>query len=295
MPSDATAQPECLACGHELRLLGTRASFRYWTCHDCGLVQLWPLPSEEVLARAYAGEYHAAGHYSASPEQHARTRSRVCAQVADIVTSLHAPGDARCVLEVGVGWGTLGELLHARGVPYMGIEPSQVMAAHAAAKGLDVRHCALESLDPDTVRDRVRCIAMMAVYEHMVDQEGTLRQLRKLLASDGALVIQCPTGGIPRVLGGVVARFRKDNALPSFFGSLAPPWHVCLPTPRSVQQQAARAGFVVTDIVPSLSGRERGLKGGLQVVNEVVALTGNRMVGQDWPFTMAHVFTLRCR
>lgn len=282
---------KCVVCRGTLQRLGVREGATYTTCSLCQTVQLYPIPPEEELDRLYRDVYSAEGHYHRNAETHGAARRRVCEQVARIVTSLHADDDPRIIVDLGSGWGTLVSVLTERGLPIVGYELSESMCDYATESGLAVRNGGLEALETDTaLRGSLRTIVTMAVFEHLPDQTGTLRRLAELLPHDGAIVIQAPTAGIPRVLGRALGGFGE---LPSFFGSLAPPWHVCLPTPKSIRYQADQCGLKVTSIQPSLSGRDKGWRRVLQALNESVARLGHHSFGENWPLAMGHVFVLR--
>lgn len=276
----------CLACEGPLDRLGAKGDWVYAACRRCGAVQLDPPPRGAELRALYERGYHHDGHYYRDAARHQRERAPVIEQVGGhVLARLPAGGRA---LELGAGWGNLGLWLRDRGARYLGLEPSTVMRARAVEAGLDVRDVELDAL----VGERFDVIVSMAVFEHLPDPTETLRQMKSLLTDGGAIVIQAPTAGVPRLVGRLLARLAPARPLPSVFGSLAPPWHVCLPTPRSVRAQAARVGLSVARIEPSRSGRIPGLKGILQGVNEVVAQAGHRALGERWPLSMGHLFVL---
>jgi cyclopropane fatty-acyl-phospholipid synthase-like methyltransferase len=197
------------------------------------------------------------------------------------------------VVELGAGWGSLARLFVERGVPYLGIEPNDVMVASAAREGLPVILGAVSTLaDTATVGDDVDCIVSMAVFEHLSEPESALRLMGQTVKPGGRVVVQCPTAGIPRTMGGLAHHLFPDRDLPSFFGSLAPPWHVLLPSPRGMGSMAARCGLDIIEVSTSRSGRARGARQVLQRINEAVALVGSRSFGESWPLTMAHLFVL---
>lgn len=280
----------CIACGTQLRLLGNRGDHRYLVCRRCKAIQLDPMPSPDELAALYASTYADAGHYHADAAAHRAARMRVCQQILEMVRRVHPPSDSRLVVDLGAGWGTLVATLREAGHSVLGIEPSETMASHARSLGQPVVTGDLNDIEASVQGEgEVRTVVMMAVYEHLVDQEEVLRRLRRLLPRDGSLIIQCPTSGIPRALGPLFRPF----GLPAFFGTLAPPWHVAIPSPDSLRLQAERAGLTVETVLPSRSGRDPGWKRFLQAANEWTARAGHRLTGERWPMAMGHLFLLR--
>lgn len=282
----------CLACHAAVRTLGQRRGWTFGVCGSCGAVQLAPPPTDDELERLYRTAYHQGGHYSAEPQRHARERRRVVEQVAELVTR-HCRTDARSlVVELGAGWGALGDALVRRSLDYIGIEPNETMAAHARSRGLDVRTGRLDRLELDGSR-KVDVFVSMAVFEHLLHPQETLCQQAALLAPGGAVIIQAPTAGIPTVVGRALGALAPARELPEIFGSLAPPWHVLLPTPRSMSIQAAQAGLRLESVLVSRSGRRDDWRRLLQAAVETTGRVGHDVVGARWPLAMAHIFVLR--
>jgi hypothetical protein len=286
-----TEAPLCTVCNGRLGLLGRREQWTYAACAECGAVQLVPQPEESELGELYRDQYHHGGHYHEDPESLLKERGRVIDQVADTVAAI---GINRTVVEIGAGWCGLGRVLTGRGFEYVGLEPNRDMADYGRSKGLDVRPGGIEVLEANpSLAANLGVIVTMAVYEHLLDQCGMLRRMASLLPADGAIVLQAPTAGFPRAVGEVLRRIAPQRQLPSVFGSLAPPWHVCLPTPKSLRIQAASCGLTVSSVTASLSGRRSDWRRFLQAANEMLGVTGHSLFGERWPLSMAHLFVLR--
>ena len=286
----------CVVCAGSLRKLGRRGSSTYAYCRRCGSVQLTPMPGVEEIRRLYKHHYHKAGHYNPDPEEHRKERWRVCRQVSRLVAEVHGPDQDRMVVDVGAGWGTLGLALRDLGIPYMALDLSRAMVDHMTKKGLTALQGDIDLLERDpSLAGRVKTFVTMAVHEHLPDQTEILRRLAALVPSDGGIVIQCPTAGIARIGGRILRAIAPARELPSFFGSLTPPWHVCLPTIESIRIQAGQCGLDVQVAVPSRSGRTRDWRRLLQTINEWVAFGGYFLVGERWPLSMGGVFSLRPR
>lgn len=104
------------------------------------------------------------------------------------------PADARRVLDVGCGAGTMGaRLKELTGAEVAGIEVFEE-AARVAEERLDAVHrinlqATIELPYPDGYFD---AMTFGDVLEHMQDPHGVLRQLRRWLADDGTIVISVP-------------------------------------------------------------------------------------------------------
>lgn len=282
----------CLACSAGVRVLGQRRGWSYGVCVRCGAVQLMSPPTDEELERLYRTAYHLGGHYSEDPSKHARERSRVVEQLAGLVAQVGKVRSRALVVELGAGWGALGDALVRRGLDYVGIEPNEEMAAHARSRGLDVRTGSIDRLEEQVSR-KVDVFVSMAVYEHLLHQVDTLRRQAALLAPGGAIIIQAPTAGIPSLVGRLVRELAPTRELPEVFGSLAPPWHVLLPTPRTIEIQAAAAGLRLESVRVSFSGRRDDWRRWLQVAVETTGRAGHKVLGRRWPMSMAHIYVLR--
>lgn len=290
-PGIASRAPECVACRAGLAPLGEVRGGRYAFCCRCGTVQLEQPPGALELAELYARDYRRSGHYTTDPERHFARRAPVFRQVAALVEKLHPAGDPRPVVELGCGWGGLGLELRERGIPWLGLELAADAVAYARGRGLEVVRGELADL-PSVA---ARTYALVAVLEHLPAPESTLREIRTRLPPDGAIVLQVPTAGIPRVVGRLLSRLRPGRRLPEFFGSLAAPWHLWLPSPAGLRALAERVGLVVESVAPCRSGRDHGPRRHVQRLNDVVGTAGFRLLGERWPFVMAHLFVLRPR
>ena len=283
----------CLVCPGAVRALGTRPGGDYAVCSSCGTVQLATLPTPEALEQAYRESYRQSGHWCGEAEVDARRRANVDRALADLIVGLHPPDDPRFVVEIGAGWGSLGSELVKREIPYQGIEPSADMAEYARSKGLDVHSGFLHEV---SLPSAIRTFVLVAVYEHLLDQEELLREMAaRLDPEDGAILILSPTPGIPRLVGRLLSALRPRRPLPEMFSMLAPPWHTCLTSPQGLRLQAERNGLSVELVRPAPSGRDGGLRSVLQRAADVVARGGHGIFGERWPLVLSHVFVLRAR
>jgi hypothetical protein len=99
-----TADTHCVACGGVTVYFGARGAYHYVRCLACDTLQLSPMPTPEMLARAYAEDYLDSGHTDAEPEKCGRSQF---AHHASVVRALRDYLPAGRVAEVGAGWGCL--------------------------------------------------------------------------------------------------------------------------------------------------------------------------------------------
>jgi SAM-dependent methyltransferase len=279
---------QCVACGGTLILFGSRLHYEYHRCIRCGTIQLYPLPSAAELARAYATKFATAGHYEGDADlcrMSARTyyQSIVCA-----LKDHHAEG---LVVDYGVGWGGLCELLIAEGFHVQGVEPSDMMAAHCRKKGLPVQHGDLSALQDK--EGQIGTFALNTVFEHLVAHDVWLTHAHRLLAPRGLFVTLQPTAPFANFMGRVVRFGNLHASLPALHQIFCPPWHTVLFSLDGMKQLMAKHGFALLDIRPAPQGRVRGLMGLAQITLENINRVGWRMMGRSWPLLTAHTFVFR--
>lgn len=281
---------KCHVCGGPLERLGDRPGGSYALCGGCRSVVLLDPPSAEELDRLYREEYRSSDHWCGEPAADTTRRAPVDRFLRDIIRSLHPEEDPRLVVEIGAAWGALGRMLTEAGIPYVGFELSEEMAAHGRSTGVDLRTGDLAAVPDDM---EARTIVLIAVYEHLRDQQGTLESLRAKLPDDGAIVMLVPTPGIPRLVGRTMRALGMSHRLPSLAGMLAAPWHLSLTSLEGLRTQAARADLRVEQVRPAPSGDDRGVAGGLQKTANLVATIGHATFGERWPLVLSHLVVLR--
>jgi hypothetical protein len=166
------------------------------------------------------------------------------------------------------------------------------MAEHARSRGLDIVTGDLDQIDAVARSERIHTFVSMAVYEHLLHQTDVLCRQAELITANGEIIIQAPSAGIPRAVGRLFAALQSQRELPGLFGSLAPPWHVLLPTPQSIRAQAARCGLQLKQVLVSNAGRRRDFRRLLQIASEQVGRAGHGLLGERWPLSVAHIYVL---
>jgi len=144
------------------------------------------------------------------------------AQLLDRVQKQRPLHGAR-LLDVGCAYGWFLAMAQTRGAVAAGIEPDEVIAAHAANQGLDVRSGWFpEALGSD---ERFDIITFNDVLEHLPDVRGALRACVAHLAPGGFLVVSIPTSdGLGYRVATLLARLGVSGPFERF-------WQVGLPSP----------------------------------------------------------------
>ncbi len=163
-------------------------SFSFAQCQSCQCIHLHPIPGEEVLEKAYSGQYYGEGE-SKFIKPVEKFIGYFLFQRARLVHSL-LRGKGR-VLDIGCGNGkflqnlcSLGEY-EAHGVERPG------NSAERAKKiaGLNIHEGEIESMQLDQTFD---AITMFNVFEHLTDPAAALDKIDILLKMGGNLVITVP-------------------------------------------------------------------------------------------------------
>ncbi len=154
-------------------------------CPNCALVQITETVPPETLFRQYA--YFSS--YSETMLQHAR-------QLAAEMVRLRRLGPEHLVIEVASNDGYLLQYYRQCGVPVLGIEPAENVAAVAEqSRGIPTR-CEFfgRELACQLVREGYRADVLHAhnVLAHVADLRGFVRGIEMVLAEDGVAVIEVP-------------------------------------------------------------------------------------------------------
>jgi SAM-dependent methyltransferase len=142
----------------------------------------------------------------------------------------------RRVLDVGCGTGRVGAALAERGSRVWGIEPSPEMAALARERLSTVKVAPAERLP---FKDGWFERAVMWLVVHLIDRPRAFAQAKRVLASDGRLVIATfdPT------------HFER-YWLNRFFPSLEAIDRARFPEPQALQDELEAAGFAFVRLLP---------------------------------------------
>ena len=153
----------------------------------------------------------------------------------------HRPPPAR-VLEIGAGHGGFLRLARLAGYEAAGIEISPAAVAFARqAFDVDVRAGSLERLP--FADDAFDVVASFDVLEHLADPERSLGEMRRVLRSDGLLLLQTPEYR-------ELSHAELDATSDPFLKHLGGPYHLYLFSKRSVASILRRTGFPAVAFAP---------------------------------------------
>jgi len=280
----------CIVCEGKLTLFGPRSGYTYYRCPRCATIQLFPMPDEADLARAYTTEY-VAGKYKdefAGPEWWRRVSRTYCASIVQVLRDHRVEGG---VVDYGAGWGHLVETMIQNGFDASGVELSKDEVAYARRRGLPVTQGDLSVLKGQ--EGRLAAITMSAVFEHLVNHAAFLLTIHELLQDDGLFITMHPTAAIFNLLGNIVRLGDKTKELPDLAGSISAPWHTVLFSIEGTEQFISRHGFRLLEIRPAPQGRLGGFLGVIQISLEQVNRVGWRVFRTRWPLLTTHIFVFQ--
>lgn len=236
-------------------MFGTREPFEYLECGQCGTLQLIDVPD---LARHYPIEYFS---FDTTRENILGTslRRRVAVRLAGmrlvkgrgllgkIVLDMRPSIEDEFprslldrslglnfrsrILDFGCG---AGHLLHA--LRYFGFRDltgaDLFIETELNFPGVNIYKKGLEDL-----QSAFDLIMLHHSFEHLADPEGALRELHRLLADNGNIVIRMP------VVSRAWKHYRTD------WVQLDPPRHLFLYTEHAFRELAERSGFIVEKVV----------------------------------------------
>ena len=222
----------CLVCqANTGRFWFSKNNCHLYRCTQCKLIFPFPLPTG--MAAMYSTEYFCGaneGYGYSNYEKIQRANNYTFHKFLDHIETAH-PKRGK-LLDVGAATGTFLETARTRDWEVEGIEISAYAAEQCQQKGLQVITGTLETakLHPHTFD----VITLWDVFEHVADQEDTLRHILKLLRPGGILALNMPDAGslYARTLG-------------SWWPLIVPPEHLFLFNKRNADALLNRFGFKI--------------------------------------------------
>ena len=213
-------------------------------CEYCILTHVWPLPAPAALAAYYAREFYQRD----KPDYVARyERDRAWWEAC-----VHGPILETCqgllrlpperpprFLDIGAGPGIALDVAKQRGYVTYGIEPSRALWPHTSARGHLIHHGTLETFGG--VSQAFHVVYLYETLEHQPNPEDFLLRCHDLLMPDGLLVVVVPNDYSPIQLAACASL-----GVPPYW--LAPPQHLVMFTPKTLQLLLRRCGFPLVDL-----------------------------------------------
>lgn len=277
----ARPNPFCYLCGSrgqtvyeglQDRLFGAPGAWNFRLCFnvDCGLIWLDPVPVENEMGKVYT-EYYT---HAVPPTTREAWLSRLLRKSGSVLLAVLDPlrgqrkrlslmlvGDVKPgkLLDVGCGNGIRLAQLRSLGWDVCGqeLDPQAVSFARETL-GLRVELGGLEDIRfPEQFFD---CVTLNHVIEHVHDPIRLLKECRRVLRTNGRLVVVTPN-----------SRSFAHKHFGQFWRGLEPPRHIHLFSPKTLSTIAAKAGFTVTSLSTTVANASTFVLGSRLVENGSVS------------------------
>ncbi len=226
-----TAAP-CRICGGSTRAPFTRtpAPYEVTTCLTCGLGETTPLPPAEELRALYVGDYAADHGRKFGPFIEFGRRAFI-RTLAKRISRRAGPGGR--VLDIGCGDGKLLRALAELGYECTGTEVNP-RVHEGLPDGIEVNVAAGGLAETEFATGSFRIVVLRHVLEHLPEPLDTLREVRRIIAPEGSLVIAVPN------LASWQARLMREH-----WFHLDLPRHLFHFTPSALERALVHTGFRV--------------------------------------------------
>lgn len=190
---------KCFIDGSEADFLLGKDGYDHYVCSNCGLVFVYPLPSEEVLKQdvySEASGYQAGKTTDDGSLTHSRHTKRILEYLNAEVRPPEYPRtdlEGRKLLDVGCSSGDFLVAVRELGFNVTGVELNPRTARQALSRGLDVRVGMLT--DAEFRASSFNFIHLGDVIEHVRDPRALLYECARLLVPGGELIISTPNIG----------------------------------------------------------------------------------------------------
>ena len=182
-----TKKRNCPVCGssNELKIFFKEGG-RYVKCKDCTMVYLNPVFQDFALK-----EYYELNHVEQSVVVEKDTDNFYVNLYSNGLDDIkNSSQKTSTILDIGCSSGTFLDLARERGMNTFGIELNQKEYEFAKQKGHRVYNELLENINFSKKFD---VVTLWDVFEHLIDGEFYLNEIKKVLSQDGRIFLQIPS------------------------------------------------------------------------------------------------------
>lgn len=196
---DAFVAVPCPACtATEYESAFEKNGFHYVHCRTCETLYVNPRPTPEIIEDFLKhSENYAYWSTHIFPVSEVVRREKIFKPRVDRLIALCKKHTIAtdALLEVGAGYGIFAEELSTRGVfkRIVAVEPSNVLASHCRARGIEVIEATIENVDPKK-HESFDIVVNFEVIEHLFSPREFLLQCRAFLKPGGLFMVTCPNG-----------------------------------------------------------------------------------------------------
>ncbi len=266
-------------------------------CRTCGLISLYPLPSDSEIEEMYSDEYFTVEdiqtHHYQKDYLSAVQQVDYSKRVEELNKYLQDNGH---VLEIGCATGELLFALKNAGYNVTGIEISDFAARMAVQRyGLNVINSSFEErlLHERLPNESYDVILMGDVLEHLKKPTEAMRYALKLLKTGGVLLVQ-----VPSTLNLISSRlaFIFYNLTGLRKTMTIPPYHFTEFFPGTLAKMYTAAGFTMRKVIQetkhpkTITLRHSGMENMLKLLSQypnyfitrILGIYGDRLSGIGW-------------
>ncbi len=225
---DQTNKISCPHCNAGVDIWGKKNTYTLYSCENCGLVFVNPLPDPTSV---YTQDYFSGAkggfgyvNYDADKEPMVPTFNKYL----DLFAKFGKKNGA--LFDIGAATGFFLKIAKSRGFEVSGVEMSDHAAEIARNSGIPVSSGDLMALSlPD---DSFEVVTMLDVLEHMTEPFKELMETKRILKNGGLLVINAPNGQ------SLLARILKTK-----WHLVLPPEHLFYFSPKNLSMFLEANGF----------------------------------------------------
>ena len=213
--------------------------FKVVKCRRCGLVYVNPQPAQQDLVEHYSNETY----YKEWLTVQAKARISLWHRRLKDIEKYKQKGR---LLDIGCGEGMMLKMARDNGWTVQGTEVSRYACRYAREQyGLDVLRGNLE--EGDFEEGSFDVVTLWHVLEHLSDPLATLKEARRLLRSDGVLLVETPNvnNHLLRLIYYLVRGKKKR-----LFSADAREKHLFHFSPVTLERIVQKGGFLVMESLP---------------------------------------------
>jgi 2-polyprenyl-3-methyl-5-hydroxy-6-metoxy-1,4-benzoquinol methylase len=173
-----------------MRPLFSKDGFSYQICPGCGLVRLFPQPTDAQLDAIYNGGYFK--HWGESESVFYKMKRHTFGRLLDMLPKAAKPQPR--FLDVGAATGIMMETAKDRGYEVYGVEASRDGAEAIAKKfgGERIANCYFDASFDRWSDGFFDVLCMSDLFEHVRSPKNVLEKVHSLLARSGLFLLYLP-------------------------------------------------------------------------------------------------------